>query len=182
MAELNNEHNSESRGVRIALGIVLVSVVAMLVFFIAYSHLPRANPNSGTSSDLVTPTAVLTNPVDTLTVNRSIDFNGVHITVIQVQEAGSFSDDSKHGGPYSVRVYLQAKNGGQTPVGISYTSDVRLLLPNGQTSTPLFLNIVPVVLPGQMQNGFLDFPVSSKVTLSSLTLRFGSGAAVAFGG
>ncbi len=182
MSELNNEHVSTSRGVRVALGIVLVLVGAVLVFFIAYSHLPPANPSSGTSSDLVTPPAVLTNPVDTLTVNRSIDFNGAHITVMQVQEAGSFSDDSKQAGAYTVRVYLEAKNGGQAPVGINYLSDARLLLPNGQTSTPLFLNITPVVLPGQMQDGYLDFPVNSKVTLSSLMLRFGSGTEVAFGG
>ncbi len=176
------EHSSTSRGVRVALGIVLILVVTVLVFFIAYSHLPAANLSKGTSSDLVTPPAVITNSAGTLTVNRGVDFNGAHITVMQVQEAASFSDDAKQGGPYTVRVYLEAKNGGQAPAGINYTSDVRLLLPNGQTSTPLYLNIAPVVLPGQMQDGYLDFPVSSKVNLSSLTLRFGSGAMVAFGG
>jgi len=182
MSQLNNEHIASSRGVRVALGIVLVLVVAVLVFFIAYSHLPPANPSQGTSSDLVTPLPVLTNSVGTLTVNRSVDFNGAHITVMQVQEAASFSDDAKQGGAYTVRVYLEAKNGGQAPVGINYISDVRLLLPSGQTSAPLYLNIAPVVLPGQLQDGYLDFPVSSKVTLPSLTLRFGSGAMVVFGG
>lgn len=182
MSELNNEHIASSRGVRVALGIVLILVVTVLVFFIAYSHLPPANPNKGTSSDLVTPPAVLTNSVGTLTVNRSIDFNGAHVTVMQVQEATSFSDDSKQGGAYTVRVYLEAKDAGQAPAGINYVSDVRLLLPNGQTSAPLYLNIAPVILPGQVQDGYLDFPVSSKVALSSLTLRFGSGAVVAFGG
>ena len=182
MSELNDERKPTSRGVRVALGILLVSVIAVLGFFIAYSHLPRANPSQGTSSDLVTPPAVITNAAGTLTVNRSIDFNGAYITVMQVQEAASFSDDSKQGGAYTVRVYLQAKNGGQAPAGINYVSDARLLLPNGQTSAPLYLNIAPVVLPGQMQDGYLDFPVSSKVALSSLTLRFGSGTMVAFGG
>ena len=182
MSQLNNEYVSTSRRVRVALGIVLVLVIGMLVFFIAYSHLPPANPSSGTSNDLVTPPAVLNNPVDTLTVNRSTDFNGAHITVMQVQEAGAFSDDSKHGGAYTVRVYLQAKNGGQAAVGVDYLSDARLLLPNGQTSAPLYLSIAPVVLPGQMQDGFLDFPVSNKVALSSLMLRFGSGVMVTFGG
>jgi hypothetical protein len=182
MSELNDERRSTSRGIRVALGVVLILAVVVLVFFIAYSHLPPANPNKGTSSDLVTPPAVLTNSVGTLTVNRSIDYNGAHITVMQVQEAASFSDDTKNGGPYTVRVYLEAKNGGQAPAGINYVSDVRLLLPNGQTSAPLYLNIAPLVLPGQVQDGYLDFPVSSKVALSSLTLRFGSGVAVAFGG
>src|SRR5437588_3687712 len=181
MSQLNNEHISTSRGVRLALGIVLILVVSVLVFFIAYSHLPSANPSQGTSSDLVTPPAVISNSVGTLTVNRSVDFNGAHITVMQVQEATSFSDDSKQGGAYTVRVYLQTKNGGQAPAGINYTSDVHLLLPNGQSSAPLYLNIAPVVLPGQMQDGYLDFPVSSKVALSSLTLRFGNGAMLAFG-
>jgi hypothetical protein len=183
MSQINNQHVSTSRGMRVALGMVLVLTLAVLGFFIAYSHLPRAGgPNSGTSSDLVTPTAVLTNAVGMLTVNRSIDFNGAQITVMQVQEAGAFSDDKKQAGAYTVRVYLQAKNGGQVPVGINYPSDARLLLPGGQTAAPLFLAIAPVVLPGQMQDGFLDFPLSSKVALSSLILRFGSGAVVAFGG
>jgi len=182
MSQLHDEHTSTSRGMRFALGIVVLLVVAILGFFIAYSHLPRANPSQGTSSDLVTPPAVITNSTGTLTVNRAVDFNGAHITVMQVQEAASFSDDAKQGGPYTVRVYLEAKNGGQAPAGINYTSDVRLQLPNGETSAPLYLNIVPVVLPGQMQDGYLDFPVGSKVDLSSLRLRFGNVVTVAFGG
>ena len=182
MSELNDRNISTTRGVRLVLGIVLALVVAVLVLFIAYSHLPPANPNSGTSSDLVTPPAVLTNPVGTLTVNHSIDYNGAHITVMQVQEAAAFSDDTKQGGAYTVRVYLQANNAGSAAVGINYLSDVRLLLSTGQTAAPLYLTIAPVVLPGQMQAGFLDFPVSSKVALSSLSLRFGSGATVVFGG
>ena len=182
MSQLQDEHTSTSRGVWFALGIVLLLVVVVLGLFIVYSHLPRANPSQGTSSDLVTPPAVITNAEGTLTVNRGVDFNGAHITVMQVQEAASFSDDTKQDGAYTVRVYLEAKNGGQVPAGINYTSDVRLLLPNGETLAPLYLNIVPVVLPGQTQDGYLDFSVSSKVTLSSLRLRFGSGALVAFGG
>src|SRR3989442_222562 len=128
MSQLNNEHISNSRRVWVALSVVLVLVLAMLGFFIAYSHLPRAGgANSGTSSDLVTPTAVLTDAVGTLTVNRSIDFNGAHITVMQVQEAGAFSDDQKHAGAYTVRVYLRAKNAGRAAVGINYPADARLL-------------------------------------------------------
>ena len=182
MSQFQNEHTSTSRGVWFALGIVLLSVVIVLGLFVAYSHLPRANPNEGTSSDLVTPPAVITNAAGTLTVNRGVDYNGAHVTVTQVQEAGSFSDDTKQSGAYTVRVYLETKDGGQAPAGINYTSDVRLLLPNGQTSAPLYLNIAPVTLPGQVQDGYLDFPVSSKVDLSSLRMRFGSALAVAFSG
>jgi len=151
-----------------------------LALFIAYSHLPGAG--AGTASDLVTPTAVPTHPVSTLTVNHSVDFSGVHITVTRVQEAAAFSDDSKHPKPYTVRVYVHVVNNGQAAVGIDYNSLARLLLPDGVVVMPQLVTIPPQVLPNEMQDGYLDFPVATQVALSSLALRFGSGTMVAFGG
>ena len=183
MSQQNKAGKPAPRGVWAALGVILILTLGMLGFFIAYSHLPRAGSgNNGTVSDLVTPTAVMVHAVETLRVERSADYAGLHITVTQVEEAASFSDDRKNSGAYTLRVHVRAMNGGQAPVGIDYPSSVRLLLPSGQEITPQLVSIVPVVLPKETQEGFFDFPLSTQVAISLLTLQLGSGTMVRFGG
>lgn len=182
MSQPNTERTSNSHGVRVALGVVLLLTLSMLGFFIAYSHLPRAGSgNPGTTSDLVTATPVQTHPVAAMTVNRGVDYSGVHITVTQVQEAGSFSDDRKQGGQYTVRVYVHVENRGQAAVGIDYASQTWLVLPDGSSVASQFVTVAPVILPNSMKDGYFDFPVKTQVALSSLALRLGSGTMLEFG-
>lgn len=160
----------------LAIGIILFLVV-LVVFFLP----PEGGDSSNVTGDsAVTPTVSITNPVGMLTVNRGADFNGVHITVTDVQEATAFSNDRKHAGKYTVRVYVHTVNGGQAPVGIEYATQMRLLLPDGEVVAPKFVTVSPVVLPNGKQDGFFDFPVMTQVDLPLLVLRLGSSTTVAF--
>lgn len=158
----------------LALGIILFFVV--LSFFLP----SEGDSDNVTGDSAVTPTVSITNPVETLTVNRAADVNGIHMTVTHVQEAAAFSDDRKHGGKYTVRVNVHTLNSGQAPVGIDYSSQVRLILPGGQVIAPKYITIAPVALPNQQQDGFFDFPVTSQVDLPSLALRLDNKTTVAF--
>lgn len=162
----------------------VVIALAVIAFFVVLSFiLPGGHEDaSNVTGDTVPSTVAVTNLVSTLTVNRSIDFNHVHFTVTRVTQAAAFSDDRKRGGKYTVRVALQAgsENGNQAPVGVDYPALVRLLTPDGQVIAPKLVSIAPLVLPNQSQSGYIDFPVNTQVALSSLMLRLGSGAMVAF--
>lgn len=159
----------------LALGIIIFLVV--LSFFLP----PEGGDSSNVTGDsAVTPTVSITNPLGTLTVNRSVDFAGVHITVTQVQEATAFSNDRKRAGKYTVRVNVHTVNGGQNSIGIEYAAQVRLLLPDGEAIMPKFVTVAPVALPNQKKDGFFDFPVATQVDLSSLMLRLGASTLVAF--
>ncbi len=206
MAQSNSEHTTTSQGVRTALVVMLVLIFGGIIFFMAYSHLPRAGGgNSNTTSDLVTPTVIVTNPVSSLTLNCSVIVNGVQITVTQVQQARSFSDVgncdqfpttqcftgaqqagsssdvSNRTGPYTVRVYMQAKNNGQAPIGIDFSTQAKLLLPGGRTVSPQVMSISPVMMPDTTQSGFFDFPVQNPVSLTALTLHLDAHTVVSFG-
>jgi hypothetical protein len=162
--------------------IVLVVVGIALAVVVSFSLPKEQDPNIGLTSDPTTPTVGITNPVATLTVNRGVVFRDVTMTVTKVEEAGAFSDDRKRAGTYTVRVlvHVQPGNNVQSPVGIDYTSLVHLVLANGQVISPKLVSLLPVVLPQQTSDGYFDFPVSSQVSLPSLTFRIGSDTSVAF--
>jgi hypothetical protein len=166
------------RAVRVVLVVVGISFAVVVSFFLPKEQ----DPNIGLTSDPVTPTVGVTNPVGMLTVNRSVIYRDVTMTVTKVEEAGAFSDDRKRAGTYTVRVlvHIQPGAGVQSPIGIEYTSLVRLALANGQVISPKLVSLLPVVLPHQSKDGFFDFPVGTQVALSSLTLLIGSGTSVAF--
>lgn len=165
--------------VRVAIALAIIAILAILSFFA-----PPEKDATNVTGDTLPETVTVTHAVNTLGVNRSIHFNNVQITVTQVAEAASFSDDSKHGGVYTVRVELQAKHmgTGQTPIGIDYASQARLVLADGQVISPKLIDIPPVLLPPSSQVGWIDFPVSRQVDLSSLAFRMGNGGTVVFSG
>jgi hypothetical protein len=162
----------------------VVVAIAIIAFFVVLSFfLPHEQDSSNVTGDTVASTVTVTNLLSTLTVNRSADFNKVHLTVTKVSQAAAFSDDPKRAGAYTIRVEMQAKSasGNQAPIGMNYPSLVRLLLPGGQAIAPKLVSLAPVVLPTQVQSGYIDFPVNAHVDLSTLALRLGSETIIAFG-
>jgi hypothetical protein len=162
--------------VRVALALLIIGFFVVISFF-----LPSEGDSNNVTGDPVNVTVVVTHPMDSISVNRSVDFNGVHITITQVEEAAKFSDDRKPGGNYVVRVHLQERNTGQNVVGIDYATLATLRLPGGEEIEPKLVGLSPAVLPNQVETGYIDFPVATPLSLSSLTLRLGDTSGVAFG-
>ncbi len=168
----------KSSRARVTLVLVIIGIAAVVSFF-----LPKeSDPNIGLTNDPAVPTVGVTNPVATLTVNRSTDFRDVHLTVTHVEEAGAFSDDRKRAGTYTIRVHMhmQAGDNVHAPLGIDYSSLVHLVLPDGQQVSPKLIDLPPVVFPNQTKDGFFDFPVTTRTPLEPLTLNLGDGTSVAF--
>ncbi|GAC1434204.1 MAG: hypothetical protein PVS3B3_38230 [Ktedonobacteraceae bacterium] len=160
---------------RTLLAIVVIAVAVVLAF---------RGPSEGESSNVTgdpafVPTVGITNMVDSLAVNKSVELKGLHLTVLQAMEATKFSDDRKRAGTFTVRVMMQTKNTGSQPIGIQFDSYLRLVLTNGQIITPKYISLLPVTLPKSTREGYADFPVASQVPLSSLTLQFGNDATIA---
>ncbi len=170
----------KSRRVRVTLALSAIAIAVVLSFFAP----KEPDPNIGLTTDPVTPTIDITNPVGKLAVNRSVDFREIRLTITRVEEAGAFSDDRKRAGTYTVRVqvHVQPSAAVQSPMGIDYASLVHLRLPNGQIISPKLISLLPVVFPKQANDGYFDFPVTTQVPLSSLMLLLGSDTSVAFSG
>jgi len=166
-----------SRRARVILALVIIGAAVVISFF-----LPPERDSANVTGDALPITVTVTNPAGSISVNRGVDFNQVHITVTNVIQAGAFSDDRRGAGAYTIRVQLVAKSTQelQGPVGIDFPSVARLQLANGQLIAPRLVSISPVFLPKQTVNGYLDFPVASQMNLASLTLRLGSGTTESF--
>jgi hypothetical protein len=180
MAQTQNKeriHLSPRARVILALATIALLVIIVVFFF------PRERDSTIIVGDTVGPTVTATNFIGTLVVNRSFDYNNVHYTVARVSQASAFSDDHKPAGAYTVRVEIQAHSDSslQNPIGIDYPSLVRLVLPGGQAISPKLVSLAPLILPGGSQSGFFDFPVNSRVVLSTLMLKMGNETKVAFG-
>jgi len=155
------------------IGIIVIVLAALSIIISG----PREAEHDSLFSDDPTPTIQVTNLLAKANVDRAIDYQGVHITFGQAMLATKFSDDRKsvgRVGRYTVRVLMDTKNSNQSSVGIEYASLIHLILPNGDEIQPKLLSVKAVVLPGQPQSGFVDFPVQEKVDLATLKLRFDS--------
>lgn len=167
----------KSPRVRTGLGVAIIAVLVVCTILFAPKE---EDPNVGLINDPATPTAGITNLLATQAVNRSVEVQGVKMTVTQAQEATAFSDDRKRGGNYIVRVSMQTVNNGQNTIGVKYDSIARLVLPNGEILAPKLVNLSPAALPQQQQDGYIDFALINQVDLSSLTLRLDN-ETIAFG-
>ncbi len=160
---------------RVIVALAIIALLVVLAFF-----LPPEGGSTNVTGDTIPSTPAVTNFVSTMAVNRSVDFNNVHFTITQVTQAAAFSDDRKQAGAYTVRVEMQARSDSNSQaIGIDYLSLARLLLPGGQAIQPKLISIAPLVVPNQTQSGYIDFPVNTRVDLSSLMLRLGQ-STVAF--
>jgi hypothetical protein len=166
-----------SHRTKVIIALVIIGMAVVFAFFA-----PPEGDSSNITADTIPATLTVTNLVASIAVNHGADYNQVHITVTTVQQASKFSDDRNRSGVYTIRVYLTAQTdkGQQSPVGIDYATIARLQLADGQLLAPKRINMSPNVLPNRTFTGFIDFPVSASVNLSSLVLRLGSNVSVLF--
>lgn len=166
---------------RTTLGIIVIALVVALG--VVYG--PHYDTDSTTTGDSPPPTVTVTGLTNALNVNRSVVYQGVTITVTRVAQAQSFSDDGKSQythTKYVLRVYLhvQAPPGQKGALGLNYTDLSRLVLSDGTQMRSNLAQISPDILPGQNEDGFLDFWVSAPLKLSELAFTL-DGKAVVFG-
>lgn len=162
--------------VRIALGAAII----LLITILAVLYAPPEGESNNASGDLPlgTPTIVVTNQLDSVAINRDIEVQGVHITIKDATLAKNFSDDHKRNGNYTLRVEAKAINKSNSVLGINYASLVYLVMPDGEKVPTKLISIKADALPGQLQSGYFDFPLSTPVSLSGLKVIFEGGPIV----
>ena len=159
----------------------IIAIAVIVVAVVGAFHGPSEGESDNVTGDpAFIPTVGITNMVGSASLNKSVEVQGVRLTVSQVTEATKFSDDRKLAGVYTVRVMMSARNSSSSPIGVQYNALLRLVLPNGQEIVPKYISLLPETLPHQSASGFADFPLAVQVPLSSLTLRFGNEASMSF--
>jgi hypothetical protein len=167
--------------VRTGIGIGIIAVA--VVWGVAYG--PRYNDTNTTTGEGLPQPVEVTGSVSKLELHRSLVYQGVSVTVTDVEQAQAFSDDGKsthHKVPYIIRLnlHVQSPSSQAGPVGIEYPKVARLVLADGTELTCNLADISPAILPGHDEEGFLDFWVDQTYTLSTLSFALGENK-LAFG-
>lgn len=179
-------------------GCLIISFILLLVlvlggvggiYAITHNHSTGSsqtgNNSSGqqstSGSNGSTPTSVATsgstqgtNGPATVALNLKFTYSSVDITLVSVQQANSFSDDTStpQGG---IRVVTIESNSTSNNARYSYGDITRLIMPDGSVIAPSNAKYSGGPAAGVSQNNWIDFPVNSQnIDLSKLVLRFGS--------
>jgi hypothetical protein len=148
----------------LVIGILLLAVGSFIALGLLNSFRNSLNPAA-------TPV-----PVTTFNVQRTAMYAGLDITVTSVQYASSFADDSIHSSQGIVRLNMIATNKSPDHINVIYYDVARLLMPKRNPIAPTNANLSVDPAPNTSASGWIDFPVSSAVPLSSLKLQLGSTA------
>jgi zinc-ribbon domain len=136
----------------------------------ASSTLTSGTGSNTTNGNSTTPSV----PLTTTQINSKVTYASVDITILNVQEASSFTDDPNPNSPVSLRVNLKEHNTTAGTVGLFYSDTARLILPDGTSVSPGGQQQSGAIDQAVDRNNWLDFPLSSKVDISKLTLRLGA--------
>lgn len=166
---------------RTVLGISIIALIVVL----GVIYGPHYDDDDTATGDAPPVTATANGLLGALNVNHSFIYNGVTLTITTVQQAHSFSDDGKSSYAhvqYIVRVnlHLQAPTSQKTAIGIDYCALSHLVLADGSELPCKLAQLSPDVLPGQAQDGFIDFWLNTPQQLSTLGYVLDTDA-IAFG-
>lgn len=114
--------------------------------------------------------------ITTFSVQRSITYADLTITVLNAQYASSFPDDTIQSGPAVVRLNMGVINKAADPVYVVYYDVARLLVPKLNPIAPSNLHLSTGPKPGSSETGWIDFPVAKGIQLATLKLQLGSAA------
>lgn len=124
---------------------------------------------------IVAPVATQT-PVTTMNVGRSASYAGLQFNVVNAQYSTAFPDDNIHLGQAVVRLNMRVTNPTSGSIAVTYYDEARLLVPKGNPVMPANVHLSVSLNPNASASGWIDFPVSSGVQLSTLKLQLGSSA------
>lgn len=135
------------------------------------SNTSKSIQNSGNTSNTdITPTQ---SSSQTTPINALVTYASVKITIVDVRQATSFSDDTNT--PDQGVVRLNFKEDTSDKPGRYYYGDcMRLLLPDGTSVSPSNYQYSLAPEASVSRKNWVDFPVSLSIHTNQLTLRIGT--------
>lgn len=150
------------------IGCVLVLFFVLAALGIAYIGAPMLGLHLPTPGNTSQP------PISTTSLNTSIVYAGMNVTIVQVQRADSFLDDTATNSPGVLRIQVRAQNTTQVPTNLLYTTSTSLVLPGGKVVKPSYVNADVGLPAGVTRTSAIDFAVPTTIPLDQLIFRLGS--------
>ena len=159
--------------------VILLVVLGLPGYFAFRNQIPalqrainsRNSVSSGNTSGILA-TPPLASPTTTQ-LNETVNYAGVDITILNAQQASSFSDDNNSSTNELVRLNLNEKAG--PAVGSFLYDDVmRLVLPDKTTIVPSRAQNDIGPEQGTTRTNWIDFTVATNTKIDQLTLLVGT--------
>ena len=168
-------------GCGVGVAILLILLVLGAAGYFGYKLLTSAassvptSTTTGTGSTATTGTGSTPSvPLTTAQINAQITYSSTDLTILNAQEASSFSDDPGGSTPVLVRLNVKEHNPTTGTVYLSYGDNFRLILSDGTSVAPGNEHDSGGIDQTVTRANWIDFPLSSSVDLSKLTLRLGA--------
>ena len=156
--------------------VILLVVLGLPGYFAFRNRIPALqntiNSVSSGNTGGILATPPLASPTTTQ-LNETVNYAGVDITILNVQQASSFSDDNNSSTNELVRLNLNEKAG--SAVGTFLYGDVtRLVLPDQTTIVPSRAQNDISPTQGTTRTNWIDFTVATNTKIDQLTLLLGT--------
>ena len=112
--------------------------------------------------------------ITTYHVGRAGTYAELSFTILNAQYATSFPNDTIQTGPAFVRINLQVTNKSNDQVSVLYYDVAHLLVPGVKPIAPTNVDLSTGPKPRASEVGWIDFPVTRGVQLSTLKFQLGS--------
>jgi hypothetical protein len=166
-------------------GVLAITLAVLLLCgalgYVGWWFLANRAPTSttpGTSSTATTRTTGSSQggqPVQaTVSINQTVRYADVDITLLSVQQAQSFADDDSSTQAGVVRLNTREQSTSSQRSYYLYSDVARLVLPDTSAVPPANTQHFGAPDPQATQSNWWDFPLSSSVKISDLTLRLGT--------
>lgn len=113
-------------------------------------------------------------PVSTITLNTTVPYAGVDVTILNVQQSQSFVKDPNTSNNGMIRLNLREHNLTGVKVVWNYATIARLIMKSGSLVSPTYVNSLVSVAPGTSQTSVVDFAVPANFSVNQLTLVLGA--------
>ena len=113
-------------------------------------------------------------PITTTTINTSVPYAGVEITILNVQQSQNFINDPNSDTNGMVRLNLLERNPTDVKVVGNYATIAQLVMPGKSLVSPTYVNSVVRVAPAASQKSVVDFAVPMNTSVQQLTLVLGA--------
>lgn len=130
---------------------------------------PGSDSQNGSS-----PTAIATL---TTQINQTVTYASVDTTILSVQEASSFADDTNtsSSNPVTLRINIKEHNTSSTNTAfLNYNTNYLLVLPDKTTVAVSNSQASDVINQVVQRNNWLDFPLTKSIPINQLTLQIGA--------
>ncbi len=150
------------------LGIVLVLLAILLVLgaggYLAVSllglHVPGLSKTQAT--------------IKTTNLNTTVNYAGIDITLLNVQQAQNFLDDPQTADTGMLRLNLREQNRTSITISWNYNQSARLIVQGKQAIAPVYVTSTGSIAPGATRTSVIDFAIANGGNLSNTVFQLGT--------